>query len=112
MQNTLPAHVFPAVPTFFRACCHDVKYRVVNCGYEHPGYHLSMHLRELEPYTIDSDEWESRVETLLGHIGAQDDDAVLGWFLEHFPRCMEYVPKRRRQAFVKGVYQAAENDCI
>jgi hypothetical protein len=43
-----------------------------------------------------------------------DDDLtdVLAWFEEHFPRCMELVPDRRRAAFASGAADRAFHDGI
>lgn len=105
MQSHLSPHVFPAVPTFFRACCHDVKNRNVNAGYEHPGRELARHVYHLCPYSIELDEWNGLVNAMTEMVAREDDDAVLGWFLTYYPRCMELIPKRRRSAFLKGVYE-------
>jgi hypothetical protein len=37
---------------------------------------------------------------------------ILAWFDEHFPRCMELVPARRRTAFAAGVADRARHEGI
>jgi hypothetical protein len=101
-------HVFDGIPTFFRACCHDVARRNVSAGYDYPARELVRHLERLSPYSADDEAWASELGDLARLIDAQDDDAVLRWFLDHYPKCLALVPKRRRPAFLQGVYEAVE----
>ena len=36
-------------------------------------------------------------------VTADNDDAILSWFDDHFPACMELVPQQRRDQFLAGV---------
>lgn len=104
----MPTHLpgaFEGVPTFFRACCHDVKSRRVDAGYDHPGRELARHLETLFPYGLLPDEWAERLGRLALLARERDDEAVLSWFVEHYPRCMALVPRRRRKQFLAGVYE-------
>jgi hypothetical protein len=45
-------------------------------------------------------------------LDARDDEAVLGWFDCHYPKCMALVPPRRREQFLAGVYRAHDEERI
>lgn len=103
-----PPHVFSGVPSFFRACCRDVKNRTVPASYAHAARELIGNIGGLVPYGIEEGEWADRLERLADLIDRGSDDGVLEWLIEHFPNCLALVPKRRRGAFLQGVYEAAE----
>jgi hypothetical protein len=109
MQFPHPDHALPGIPGFFRACCRDVKLRRVHAGYDHPGHELARHLDELCPHGLDEDEWARRLGRLAALVWERNDAKVLGWFKEHFPRCLAEIPRRRQAQFLAGVYRAAED---
>jgi hypothetical protein len=117
-----------ACPAYFRACCEQAS-RGGTLGYGRAGYELARHLGSVGPYELEADDWQAelnRLGELLRPTGAPvgsgdihriadedvDNDAVLGWFDEHCPRCMELVPRRRRAQFLEGVFKAMEDDEI
>jgi len=102
---------FCGIPSFFRACCADVKCQRLHVGYEHPARELTRHLED--PFTccpedLDFDVWDNLLERLGILIRQRDDKGIEAWFVEHFPKCMALVPKRRRNQFLSGVYDAVE----
>lgn len=104
----MPTHhpgAFEGVPAFFRACCRDVKSRRVEVGYDHPARELVRHLEDQFPYGLPRDEWAERLGRLALMVREHDDASVLAWFLEHYPKCMALVPRRRRRQFLAGVYE-------
>ena len=105
-RETFSSCSFLGVPTYFRACCHEAS-RGGDIGYDHPGRELMRHAEGEEPYTADHDDWLDRCNSLYELIRQRDDRAVLQWFVDHFPRCMALVPRRRRQTFLRGVYSMA-----
>jgi hypothetical protein len=105
-----------ACPTFFRACCFEASRQNAHghrVGYDHPGYQLTVNLEGLGPYEVEPEEWSKAIDGLVDLLQAADDYAILEWFCEWLPRCMELVPRRRRKTFLRGVYEAAvHNDWI
>ena len=99
------------VPKYFRACCMEAS-RGGELGYGHPAYHLSIHLDSEVPWEADIDGWNDEIQTLLEHLENHDDEGIWDWFTEHYPACMELVPRRRWKQFVQGVYVAHEQDRI
>src|SRR4051812_46392359 len=63
-DSLLASGIFAGVPTFFRACCHSVKCRLVKVSYEYPGRELTRHLIRLQPYGLDDDAWGDRLDVL------------------------------------------------
>lgn len=90
------------VPSFFRCRCFEAA-EGGKFSYSDAAWHLSIHLRGQIPDGFDEDEWDREIEGLAEHLKLDDGDAVLKWFDEYYPRCMELVPSRRRQQFLKGV---------
>ena len=81
-------------------------------------YQLVGGLGSLGPYGL-TDDMGGRLEELNeliwptrpdGLIDDPDDEAVLRWFCDWLPRCMELVPPKRRQAFLSGVYQRTREE--
>jgi hypothetical protein len=105
------ARLSGACPSFFKACCRDAAHAMtrdgIAVGYDHPGYHLMLHVESLCPYDVEDEEWEPAIGDLRAAVERTDDAAVLEWFCRWLPRCMELVPKRRRGNFLKGVYRCA-----
>jgi hypothetical protein len=107
MQGSIdhPA-VFRAIPTFFRALCYDAR-RGGSASYSGAGHELYRHAEGLL-YGGDWEEQHTERQRLDDLVEAGDDAAVIRWFELHFPNCMKLVPRRRRQAFLTGVYRFAE----
>ena len=119
LDRTQPQAVFGGVPSFFAACCWDASRcgpQSLGVGYSHPAYELTRGLRRQVPYDCDYDEWpcivdglaETYMESCVEHPGydADADARILDWYCQHFPKCMEMVPRRRRYTFLAGVYAA------
>jgi len=98
---------FGGCPTFFRALCREGS-RGGSASYFGAGHELMRHTERLVPYGAEEDEWETELETLALLVEQEDDEAILAWFVDHYPKCMHLVPKRRRESFLKGVYAMAE----
>ena len=94
---------FGGVPSFFRACCWTAR-GGGDVGYDHPGRELARHVESLDPYDATPDAWAAEIERLRVLVEQRDDRAVITWFVEHYPRCLSLVPKRRREAFLRGAY--------
>ena len=92
-------------PAFFRHCCTEA---AGGMGYDHPAYHLTIHLGGEIPDSVESsDEWERILGGLQRLIESRNDAGILEWFCRWFPACMALVPRRRRHCFVKGVHSGA-----
>lgn len=93
----------PSCPTFFRACIQEARSGGFG-GFEHPGYHLGLHVDQ----QLDDDEPREELESLCNRfledqLGEEDlRRDVLGWLARELPRCIELVPRRRRWRFVDG----------
>ena len=98
--------VFDGVPSFFRGCCRDASLGGA-LSYYHAGHELQRHLESLDPYDANDEEWSAERQRLNELIVANDRAAVIDWFVRHFPRCMVFVPKRRRKTFLDGVFGMA-----
>jgi hypothetical protein len=96
--------VFDGVPTFFRACCVEAAYQHNGRDYSHPGFHLAHHLYRLVPDNTERERWDEEVQALYALLDSQDFAAGLDWLVERFPKCMAFVPLRRRWRFLQGVY--------
>lgn len=94
---------FEGIPSFFRACCREAR-SGGSISYARAGRELARHVEDLIPYDADSDEWAAEVDHLEALIADRRDEHVWNWFQRRYPRCMQLVPKRRRQAFLAGVY--------
>jgi hypothetical protein len=105
-------------PTFFVACCHEAARGGTN-GYAAAGRTLARHLHALAPYEMEEAEWEEELRRLedrlyppreggLLAIFNPDDEQVWEWFTRNLPRCTALVPRRRREQFLAGVYEAVE----
>lgn len=97
-------------PSFFRACCYEAsraKASGVRVGYDHPGYHLALHVMGLQPNEVDRDDWMTAINALEEHLNGEDEPQIINWFCRWFPRCMALVPRRRYPIFLKGIYRGA-----
>jgi hypothetical protein len=101
-------------PTYFRACCSEAargrtKEGAV-LGYDHPGYHLTIHLESECPYEVDEFDWQNAISELVDLIYDGADVKIVEWYMHWLPSCMALVPRRRRRKFVEGVYRAAHHN--
>jgi hypothetical protein len=112
MSAEHPSHVFRGVPAFFIDRCHEVKCRLTDLGYASAARGLVQTLEYLCPSDLDDEEWTRRIEDLADLVVERRDEAVLAWFVEHFPDCIALIPKRRRPSFLRGVYEVAEEEGI
>jgi hypothetical protein len=105
-------------PAYFRACVADASRqealatnldsgRAIRANYAHPGWHLAIHLDE---YLTD----EAREELdQLGEGCRHSEDFLerLEAFLgRECPGCLALVPKARRGTFMRGVFEAIEDE--
>jgi hypothetical protein len=97
--------VHDGVPTFFRGCIADAR-RGGEAGYFRAGFHLTIHLHDQMPRGMSEKRWDTEVEKLRGLLEEDDLAAAWGWFVLHFPRCMQLVPPRRKARFLEGVILA------
>lgn len=96
--------VFQGVPSFFRACCHEAASQSDGLNYAHSGFHLMRHLPDRIPHGAERREWMEELSYLDKLFEDEEFDLALRWFTEHFPRCMNLVPRRRRRKFIEGAY--------
>jgi hypothetical protein len=61
----------------------------------------------LVPNSDEDADWHLECDRLFDLIKAGEEKAALDWFLVHYPRCMALVPKRRRDIFIRGVFEEA-----
>ena len=104
------------VPTFFRALCAEAR-RGGEWGYSRAGHELARHLGSELPYDLEPEEWQEELNELAALLQPdnpedREREAVLAWFREHYPKCVELVPPRGRRKFVEGVYRAADDGII
>lgn len=102
-----PKGQFGGVPSYFRGCCMEAT-QGGTMGYFSPAWHLTIHLDTSMPYDMDEDDWADELAQLREHSRERNDDCVWQWFHEHYPKCMALVPKRRKEQFLKGVYEAID----
>ena len=58
-------------------------------GYDHPGYHLTTALLNLQPYDfLDDYRWGDALECLEQSVVAGIDNEVIDWFCHWLPRCI------------------------
>ncbi len=108
-----------ACPAFFQALCRTAS-RDVRAGYEEAGRGLVAALATLGPDSTTLDEWAEDVDVLIGLAcpaapfgrgsgwtpwALPDDDGVPDRFESRLPRCTACVPRRRRDSFLRGVYE-------
>ena len=116
MSNVLNVRPFSGIPAFFRAGCQQASRGGSSShGYRTPGYELTRHLDTLLPRHLSPDEWREELDRLTDLVFPTDpqtnriyfvdrnDEAVLAWFSRWYPRCLEFVPPRRRGQFLTGV---------
>jgi hypothetical protein len=98
-----------ACPSYFRCCCSTAQQGGDN-SYYNAGHELMRHVAQELDYSYDQAEIESCVDALGDLLKAEDDEGVLAWFDRELPRCMKFVPRRRRGQFLQGVYAMFEED--
>ncbi len=99
--------LYPGVgplPSFFRACVRES--RALPIGYEHAGFHLSIHARELLPTWDEADPGNLELEAALD--SNNQEEMLWYWFRKYLPRCMKSVPPKRKKTFLRGVMAAVE----
>jgi uncharacterized protein (DUF1778 family) len=109
MEQATERHT--GVPRFFKYGCLEASQGGTNT-YATPAWHLAIHLDEQIPYDADEDEWANEIDKLQNLCAKEDEDAIWQWFTDHYPKCMELVPDRRKDQFVKGILRAYEDDRI
>ena len=98
------------VPTHFRARCAEAVQGVIS--YSHVGYYLATKLMSEAPYDMEEEEWIDAIARLTNMRDAEEENNVLNWFREHLPKFMAYIPGRRSEQFLSGVYRAHEEGRI
>lgn len=98
---------FGGVPSFFRASIYEAG-RGGSGGYSAAGWQLASSLDSTVPNDLTFAEWQRELGNLIKKI--EDDDAVWGWFVSTFPKCMALVPARRKDQFIAGVRRAHEEE--
>ena len=74
--------------------------------YSHVGYYLATKLMSEAPYDLEEEDWLNVIARLTNMLDAEEENNVWMWFHEHLPQFMAYVPSRRREQFLSGVYRA------
>jgi hypothetical protein len=97
-------------PTHFRARCDEAALGVIT--YSHVGYYLATSLMREIPYDLEEEEWLDAIARLTNMLDAEEEKNVLNWFREHLPKFMAYIPGRRNEQFLSGVYRAHEEGRI
>ena len=101
-----------ACPSFFRACCVEARKGGTH-SYREAGWHLSIHLDEQIDDPRAMDELTEIIDNeLIPMDEISADRVILVWFGHYLPLCMQLVPKRRRGSFVKGFWQAVEDNRV
>ena len=119
---TLRAPHLDDVPNFFRWQCNNA-HKGRRDGYLQTGYELAGALLSIRPAGCGSEDWDRELTALselvltraVGSsidVTADNDDAILSWFDDHFPACMELVPQQRRDQFLAGVLRAVDEGVI
>jgi hypothetical protein len=99
---------YGACPTHFVASCRTAAAGGTQ-GYDSVGQQMATHIAGLSPDDIEDEEWDRHLDVLVDHIDRGDDRAILDWLDRFVPRCMALVPRRRRESFLKGIYQFVED---
>ena len=99
------------VPKHFALHCVEARRGGAN-GYATAAYHLAMHVYTEHRWDVAWGAWKQECARLNGLCRDQDDQGTWEWFRDHYPQCMTLVPERRKQQFLKGVYQAHEEGRI
>ena len=116
-------------PSFFVCVCRTASSS--GGSYAGPGYSLAIHVRELIADDVGADvaaklnQFIERAGEALGSVeewtfeeavANETMSAVLDeaweWFGATVPRCMELVPARRKQTFMRGVFRAMQQSAI
>jgi hypothetical protein len=109
MSNQTVSGVHRGVPSFFRACCSRAAEGGTN-SYAAAAWHLASSIGSSQaPCDVEPDHWETEVLALKERLAEGNKQGVWSWFTDHYPKCMELVPARRREQFVAGVERAHED---
>ena len=100
----LAGGVVQNVPQYFTDCCAAARKRTARTGYQHPGHELARRLAAEKPASVDREFWNAELQQLRWLAEQGDNAAMLTWFDAHFTACMTLIPRRRRKAFLRGVY--------
>lgn len=96
-----------ACPSYFVALCHEAT-SGGESGYRRAGHELTRHITDELDWELADKERDARIRELRDLICERDDEGVLAWFDCEVPRCMQLVPRRRRQQFLRGVYEMVD----
>jgi len=100
---------FDGIPTFFRALCAEARRGGTN-GYYLAGQEFTRHLESNMPNDLSEDQWYDQLKELQGMIENENNLGIWKWLRRIYPRCMELVPTRRRDQFLKGLYEYLEEN--
>ena len=106
-----PSPTFRGVPTNFRASYARAREGGTH-SYYWVGRSFTAQLESNIPYDLSFDEWDDRIGDLHKMISTGDNQGIWNWLQGFFPRCMQLVPRRRREQFLQGVYAYAEEEWI
>ena len=101
-----PSHM--GIPTFFRALCLTASQGGTH-SYKDAGYDFGIATAGEIPYDADSEEWDKMLEEVKRYIKSKDKERIWQWYRRVYPRAMELVPDRRKDAFVDGILQAYDD---
>lgn len=113
VTETTP-HVHTGYPSYMRATIAEAS-RGGATSYRTVAHQLARHLAGEIPDSADYDTWQEELDrlwNLLYPARSREDELVLSWFDTHYPRIMKAIPRRRRQQFVEGIYEAADEERI
>jgi hypothetical protein len=79
-------------------------------GYYRAGRSVLGKLVTFDAYGLRETEGQRRVRELVVLIQARDHAGMWAWFKRELPRCIEWVPPRRRELFLKGVLDECEGN--
>ena len=98
------------VPRSFEETCRAAK---LGIGSLLCGYRLTLWAQQQIPEGCSPNEWRAEITDLDELIAHRRDQAIIEWFRQHYPACMQLVPSRRLNRFLDGVYQwAAEQQSL
>jgi hypothetical protein len=94
-----------ACPSFFCALCLTASAGGRN-GYENAGYGLAPIFADPTQYDFGTDEeYVEAARDLVLLVNEREDEGILCWLEEYFPRCLALVPDEDRQEFLNGIYR-------
>ncbi len=93
--------VFGNAPSFFKGLCFEASQGGIN-GYRNAGNGLAKCILDLIPKSLTVEDWEQQIEGLEIIVAKGENNLVLNWLNQTFPRLMMLVPNRRHDKFVEG----------